>query len=172
MWSLVTFQKHLEMYFTWSCHALTMRFQCTQHVLHFLAMYFTCCQNEADVLKIWPLATMQEHFREHFQVFLKCGQRPHVGQMRRLHFKCNWNVIGGNMLGKWHDYILNVPKMWLVVTLWGNCSRELNVLNMWSLISIGPRPQWEKEDAVTARVSSTTFTTDEERLQVMQRFDE
>jgi hypothetical protein len=30
----------------------------------------------------------------------------------------------------------------------------------------------EKEDAVTARTSSTTFTTDEERREVMQRFDQ
>jgi hypothetical protein len=30
----------------------------------------------------------------------------------------------------------------------------------------------EKEDAVTARTSSTTFTTDEERRGVMRRFDE
>jgi len=30
----------------------------------------------------------------------------------------------------------------------------------------------EKEDAVVARTSSTTFTTDDERLQVMNRFDE
>lgn len=30
----------------------------------------------------------------------------------------------------------------------------------------------EKEDAITARTSSTTFTTDEERREVMKRFDE
>ena len=30
----------------------------------------------------------------------------------------------------------------------------------------------EKEDAVAARTSSTTFTTDEERREVMKRFDE
>lgn len=30
----------------------------------------------------------------------------------------------------------------------------------------------EKEDAITARASSTTFSTDEERREVMRRFDE
>ena len=30
----------------------------------------------------------------------------------------------------------------------------------------------EKEDALTARAATTTFSTDEERIQVMQRFDE
>ena len=30
----------------------------------------------------------------------------------------------------------------------------------------------EKEDAVVARASSTTFTTDEKRREVMKRFDE
>ena len=30
----------------------------------------------------------------------------------------------------------------------------------------------EKEDAITAQAASNTFTTDEERLQVMRKFDE
>src|ERR1700748_1054345 len=100
MWSLATFQEYLEMFSEMFLH-------CGQWpYLENISFVLTTCKVHGQKVKNM-LSTLKSHSecmtgscKVHFQVFLKCNQRSHIGKMRCLHFKCNQNMICGNMLGK------------------------------------------------------------------------
>ena len=74
-------------------------------------------------------------------MFSRCAHWAYGGNIFGTFWTTILNVMSGNMLGKWQSNISNVPRMYLVVKGWVNWTSVFNVFIMYSLVSIGPRPQ-------------------------------